>query len=112
MHPSEHSRAQPHSGARLRAAEIDHLWTTDMPAERASALEQAVACEADACAQLAIALAEVDEQTRATFVRALGHALAWSRPPTSLVDAGGETLGRTRIAAFWVALATPEQPLT
>lgn len=107
MLPSE-NRPQLPGRPRLSEAEVDRLWRAEMPAQHTRALDEALAREPDARTQLALVLAQVDEEIRATFVRALARALASTKPPASLDRATGEALGRTRIAAFWMELVKQE----
>ncbi len=101
MHPSEHTAAGP---AHLSAAEVERVWRAELPNEDAKALDEALAREPSTRPQLALALARVDEETRAIFVRALARVLASSRPPRSLEQAVEQALARTRIAVFWLSL--------
>ncbi len=107
MLSSEH-RPQPSRRPGLSAAEVDRLWQAEMPVEHTSALDEALAREPNARTQLALVLAQVDEELRTTFVRSLARALASDKPPASLGPAAGEALGRTRVAAFWIELVRQE----
>lgn len=108
MLPSEHRRPQLQRRPRLSAAEVDRLWRAAMPVAHTTALDEALAREPATPTQLALVLAQLDEQTRTTFVRSLAHGLASAEPPAALDRAAGEALGRTRIAAFWTELVRQE----
>jgi hypothetical protein len=86
--------------------ELELVWQAELPIGHRRALDGALAREPGLRAQLAPLLCSLDGEPRETFVRALARAFASRRPPEPIADAVKGALERTRVAAFWLELAS------
>jgi hypothetical protein len=85
---------------------LEQLWQVELPLRHRRALDGALARTPGLRAELAPLLRSLDHELRETFVRALARAFANGRSAEVVAEAVGGALQRTRIAAFWLELAS------